>query len=173
LGHDGARGTTNKKAIYFTGPRLLIRSGPGPARHPPLLLRYWPKRVPCPAAAETLFPQPRSQFFDVRLRKRSRKLSVCWWAVPYQAAACTAPASRPSSSRKGGAVLWGQAASAYSLPRQGAPAMSPPIRGARAPRLSAKLCGVSTKRGLELKYRDVEYTVVQGIEFKRALTTAA
>ena len=54
-----------------------------------------------------------------------------------------------------------------------APAMSPPIRGARAPRLSAKLCGVSTKRGLELKYRDVEYTVVQGIEFKRALTTAA
>ena len=61
-------------------------------------------------------------------------------------------------------MLWGQAASAYSLPRQGAPAMSPPIRGARAPRLSAKLCGVSTKRGLELKYRDVEYTVVQGIE---------
>jgi hypothetical protein len=35
-----------------------------------------------------------SRFFDVRLRKRLRKFSVCRWAVPYQAAACTAPASR-------------------------------------------------------------------------------
>ena len=32
-----------------------------------------------------------SQFFDLRLRKRSRKLSVCRWAVPYQAAARTVP----------------------------------------------------------------------------------